>query len=446
MKCLALFVLSLLLVCPAVAKPAKWTVMVYMTGMDDLEEFAVGDLAEMKKAAASKDINVVVQCKRSGRKFPGVKIPTWDGVLRYRIGETPNPKAAFAGNMADKETLRTFVSWAANTYPADRYALILWCHGAGWRRLELTGNTAVEATEVVDRHRILFAPAGMRDSAFKACAADGNDILMNAEAAEAIAEAMGAIKLDVLAFDSCLMQMMETAYAFRNVARMLVGSEELVPGYGFRYDKWLARLVAAPGSDAGALADIMVAEYKSTYSANGETTLSAIDLSKIPALAAAVSSFADVLRAALPAEAALVTEARKECDVYAPAECFDSVCEGGGFHHIDLRRFADRIAAKTKKETSRVAAGALSRAIDDAVRDHPWAGTLRDAKTNFGSYGLAIYFPLDGKTYDDDEWNDHSYDKPPTNRFQPYPVAFVADHTWADFLHAYFMAVPTVSP
>jgi hypothetical protein len=114
---------------------------------------------------------------------------------------------------------------------------------------------------------------------------------------------------------------------------------------------------------------------------------------------------------------------------------------GGGFYHVDLRRFADRIVLNTGVAALRITARALSSDLDGTIYQEPWAGSERDSGTAFGSYGLAIYFPVDKRTFDNDRWNDHSYDKPATNLFEPYPVAFVADHTWSDFLHAYFDVV-----
>ncbi len=35
-------------------------------------------------------------------------------------------------NMADGQTLVDFVTWAVQTYPADKYVLILSDHGMGW--------------------------------------------------------------------------------------------------------------------------------------------------------------------------------------------------------------------------------------------------------------------------------------------------------------------------
>ncbi len=37
-------------------------------------------------------------------------------------------------DMGNPQTLTDFVNWAKTFYPAQHYALIVWDHGAGWRR------------------------------------------------------------------------------------------------------------------------------------------------------------------------------------------------------------------------------------------------------------------------------------------------------------------------
>jgi hypothetical protein len=66
---------------------------------------------------------------------------------------------------------------------------------------------------------------------------------------------------------------------------------------------------------------------------------------------------------------------------------------------------------------------------------HNYAGKKRQG--NFGSRGLAIYFPHSNKAYQSDPDKD-GYQKGNNN----YPVEFVQTQTWADFLHAYFAKVP----
>jgi hypothetical protein len=45
------------------------------------------------------------------------------------------------------------------------------------------------------------------------------------------------------------MSMIETGYAFKSSARLMVASEELEPGDGWQYEKWVDKLVASPDMD-----------------------------------------------------------------------------------------------------------------------------------------------------------------------------------------------------
>jgi hypothetical protein len=45
----------------------------------------------------------------------------------------------------------------------------------------------------------------------------------------------GSIKIEVLGFDACLMNMLEVAYEMSSYAKFIVGSEELEPGKGWPY-------------------------------------------------------------------------------------------------------------------------------------------------------------------------------------------------------------------
>jgi len=43
------------------ANPKQWTVLVWMAGDNDLEEYALGDLNELKKIGSTADVDVVAQ-------------------------------------------------------------------------------------------------------------------------------------------------------------------------------------------------------------------------------------------------------------------------------------------------------------------------------------------------------------------------------------------------
>ena len=106
---------------------AKWTVMVYMAGDNNLDGAVLRDIAEMAKVGSTRDVNVLVQLDRIEDKL----------TRRFRITEGSGFKKdcieSFGDtNTGDPQILYDFVRWAVDNYPADRHCLILWNHGSGW--------------------------------------------------------------------------------------------------------------------------------------------------------------------------------------------------------------------------------------------------------------------------------------------------------------------------
>jgi hypothetical protein len=236
--------------------------------------------------------------------------------------------------------------------------------------------------------------------------------------------------------------MMETAYALRGVATTLAGSEELVPGTGFQYDEWLNVLINNPGMDGRALGKVLVDSFEQRYGTatevrdpNPNTTFSAVDLTKMDQLAAAITTLSKTLIVKFNSEKSNIKSAREACSVYAPNVLGDG---RDYFLHVDLARFCDELAARTRDQEIRDKAAAVSAIIRSSVlRDY--AGAAR--RGTFGSHGLAIYFPPDGLAYKQDWLKEDGYENSRTRRGgkRPvFPVEFVESHYWADFLHVYF--------
>ena len=127
-----LLVLAMLLVSPptARAEAPTTTVMMYMCGTD-LQSACVEDMYEMASVDLPEEVTVAVQ---AGGAY------TWDdedltgeAINRFTItyGTFNDLEVLPWQSMADKETLTDFVAWAVDSYPADRYILVLWDHGGG---------------------------------------------------------------------------------------------------------------------------------------------------------------------------------------------------------------------------------------------------------------------------------------------------------------------------
>ncbi|MBU4143287.1 peptidase C11, partial [Patescibacteria group bacterium] len=197
---------------------AKWTFMVYMAGDNNLDGAALRDIAEMARAGSTKDVNVLVQLDRLEdnltRRF---RITQGGGFKKDCIesfGDT---------NTGDPKILYDFVKWAADNYPADRYALILWNHGSGWWEEE-KGKADDPVGRMPRRH--LFNHLILLEHR-SICYDDtsGGDALDNRELKGVLNQACAILgkKIDLLGMDACLMNMVEVAYQQREFVNIIVG-------------------------------------------------------------------------------------------------------------------------------------------------------------------------------------------------------------------------------
>jgi hypothetical protein len=205
---------------------AKWTFMVYMNGDNNLEKYVTSDIErELAQPGSNADVNVVALADR----IPGYDASAgdWTSTKLFYItkGMQATPQNAVADwgerDMGDPQTLVDFVQWAKKNYPANRYALILWDHGWGWRpdqtMWDETSQDALDPDEII--------------TAMK-----------------------GAGPVDVIGYDACEGQMIEVQATWRNYAGAIAGSQEDVGYHGFEYNKVLPALQANPNMTAADLA------------------------------------------------------------------------------------------------------------------------------------------------------------------------------------------------
>lgn len=306
--------------------PAAWTVMVYMAGDNNLSDAADRDLEELRRAGSSADVNVVAQIDNAGD----------GGTRRIRIGH-----AGAAESVADlgetdsgaPDVLADFIQWATASFPARRYALVLWNHGGGWEPTEVDRIArAVDAPglgsgEAAERSASALGGVFFRSSLERIfrlptpeeraiCSDDGTghslDMVELGAVLAAAVERIGR-PLDLLGMDACLMSNLEVAYQVAPFARYLVASEEIEPNQGWPYDVLIAKLVDDPAMDGASLATTIVADYMAHYDAIGHTpvTQAALDLSRVARLAEPLDALADVLAAAMPGAAGAVWAAQR---------------------------------------------------------------------------------------------------------------------------------------
>lgn len=262
-----------------------WLVMVYMAADNNLDPYALEDVIEMQKIGSSGTLKITVLMDRvdygdwtEARRFlvnrpaaQGGK-PSWDPSL-------PTCESVGELNMGDPKVLSDFVKWSLATYPQPNTMLVVWNHGGGWRSSD-GGAPARKLNPLrVNRQR------NSRGIAWDDTDADFLEMREVRTALEPFPP------LTVIGADACLMGMLEVAYELREKGRYFIGSQDLEPGDGWAYDRWLPALASKPALDPESLCREVVRTYTESYGAKA-VTLSAVRLAAIPALAEAVDGVA----------------------------------------------------------------------------------------------------------------------------------------------------------
>jgi hypothetical protein len=253
----------------------KVTVLVYMEGTN-LESDPVPNgsaatlnINEMLAATASSDVNIVLETGAANKAVSTDPVKSWKTVKRHvisnqKITEVDDLKSI---NMGTTAALTDFITWGQKTYPADKYVLVFWDHGGG-----ALGNFGGDTDTGTSPLSIDDLRKGVAD----AVTASGKTF-------------------ELIGFDACLMATMEVAYNFKDASNYLVASEDIEPGAGWDWTGMMNYLAANPASNGSgigkAIADSYLAKMKKE--GNEGITMSVVVLSKIPALATALASFAD---------------------------------------------------------------------------------------------------------------------------------------------------------
>ncbi len=339
------------------AEKAQWTFMVFLNADNNLDRFGVIDVQEMEKAGLSKDVNIVVQLdrfKKETRRY----VPTsraadataddWGltSKMVQNMGEA---------DMGDYKEMVNFVKWSKENYPAENYALVIWNHGAGWKKRSAEVAKGISYDDQSGNH-ISTDQLGT--------------------AMQSIAGILGK-KIDILAMDACLMQMVEVAYEVRENALYMVASEETEPGDGWPYHLVCPPLVKEPSMSALEFAKLIPQAYAQSYPGKS-TTQSAVVLAKMDALAEAINKFAVALMDAIntPAEAKIAKDALNVVQKYAYPE------------NVDLGHIVKLILDKTADAKVKETGAELLMAYEKAVIQNNVTGYATKNST-----GIAIFFP-----------------------------------------------------
>ncbi|MDR3239687.1 MAG: hypothetical protein LBT44_06320 [Clostridiales bacterium] len=334
-----------------------YTIMVYMNGSDleSEEGMATADLAEMIESGMdSSKINLILFTGGTSRWQNDV-IPE-NGCSLWELDQGDLRSLAKLGllNMGDPGTLAGFINFGVQTFPADKYGLILWDHGGG-------------------------AIAGYgQDENFDKC----NLTLLDMNYAFA-QSAAAQNKLEFLGFDSCLMATVEMAVVASEYARYLVASEDLEPSEGWDY-QFLKTLSQQPEMDGAAVGKTIVDFFMRYYGQNTDEnlTLSVADLSQAGYVMNAMGNLMEQCGETLPAITSFRNLARKRVGTktFGEGSPRDNQCD-----MVDIGDMADKLRDLYPQETQ-----TLLEALNQSVvySRHNSDANLR---------GLSAYYIYGGK-------------------------------------------------
>jgi cysteine peptidase C11 family protein len=384
---------------------------------------------------SSADVKVVVELGRPLTHYYNGDPTPWSGVKRFLVMkhvDVPEGNVALSdlgpADMGVGQTLKDFVTWGTAAFPAENTMLIIWDHGQGYR-LQLVSNRPhppypVASLVALSTGGQIKPNAPPRLGGVKAVSYDQDTghILYNRDIEDSLKASLGGKKLQIIAFDACLMSMVETAYAMRDVSSFFVGSEEEEPGPGWDYSRFLSPLVAHPSYTPSQVSTLSVAAYQAEYGQTpSQTTMSAIDESKISALANAIGDFASSAQPLLANNVAAFRQARSSLVSYGyslPTHV-----------SVDLILLTSRIAQAYSDPNLTAKAVKIKALVSEAVLK---AYASSDMVNNYGSFGLAIFFPATANDFQTDP-DSSGYSKANTL----FPIEFVNDEVWSDLVNAY---------
>ena len=328
--------------------PRQWTLMVYMAGDNGLKFPTDAGWTQIMAEMTSAGYTDITEMRNAGTTDQVACLVQFDTVTEadrsYRIvinakGQEPTVLTIPETNTGDPDTLRDFIVWGQENFPAEHYLVVLWNHGGGWKEDDLWASVrSVQGS--APRRPALFRPTakalsrtiqrtvspqagedpveelrrarsggGAARSALPAGAAQprwiaaddsSKDFLDNEELQRAFREAQEITgqAVDIIGMDACLMAMVEVAYQLRREAQILVASEEVEPMAGWPYTAILEQLNQRPQQSPEELARTIVRLYGESYSSpTVEITQSAVRLGRLEPLVAQLRAFVEAVMA-----------------------------------------------------------------------------------------------------------------------------------------------------
>lgn len=317
---------------PVIEPEADYTVILYGCGGGDLDHALRYNLDQVVASGYSPKVQFTALVKFSADQQENEGM---EGTIRYTMEEEgmTHERVNDANFRLDNPYhLAGFIRESMERLPAKKYVLVLWNHGSGFD----LWDQPLDLSSFEQKGRGMI----MDDN----CEEDGYDAAMSIFELEEGLKRSG-VKLDMIYWDLCLMNMIENLYQVKDYARYVLGSSHSTPDLGGNY-ALLMKVLEHHAEIEDAMREYIpkvMDTWKSPFQL-GNLDLQLMDMSKIEAVAKCFKPFVEGM-----------IELR---EVYSEGEEEDALwfdynqreamyLFDGEFYSIDMARFAKYMANRT---------------------------------------------------------------------------------------------------
>lgn len=210
-----------------VPRVAKRMTLVYMMAENSLSDYAEKDVDEMCSVSnlVPEDCNLVVFI--DDRKLPRIC-----NLYNENGASVCDTVYKFEDDFCSSDTanMRMVFDCVLEMYPTESLNLVMWSHGSGWVDGDIR-NVPIQRSIGVDNDRNSYSNTSSK--------------VIEIEELAAFIETL-PVRVELLMFDACFMQTVETAYALRNSADWILASPAEIPGDGAPYHRIVEPLFSFP--------------------------------------------------------------------------------------------------------------------------------------------------------------------------------------------------------
>jgi len=335
-------------------RKAKWTVVAYFAGDNNLHEEMGAYLNLLKKVGATQDVNIVALIdNKTLNSIYYVKSESLLDITQEVMGSTSE------FNMGDPALLSKLISYVALNYSAEHYLLIISNHG-----------NVTHAPQIDENPQ------------------DGLSII---ELGQALRTA--GTKIDVLFMHACLMSTFELAYEVKDYVDILVASQDVVlMSFGAKYymppfDEILSALTSNSSMESKDLSSLIVNKFGAWPWNDNTYTWVAINETRLCNLIDAINNLSEKLEAKCDEYKQEIRNALSNVEYYPISELYQRSVN----RTLDLLNFTQYIFDNIPDPEVRGAAGQLLYQFTEPERN-PILFKATGSQHKY-SNGLSVFFP-----------------------------------------------------